>query len=245
MILPKPGYSLADLMMEGFSIRNAVIVKKVGGIVVEEHPYTEFNFKRYKPLPPPGYSKREMLFIGDRGFTLDKYYLGDYLYSGWNPYKQAIVMSVDQRKEMTEDEILDVIFLDLKWLKRTDKNKEFVLKLLSALSRAGYLNYVKGLYMRGDRKLPLEDNVIPLKRGVEPVMAEIWDFISMQENKRASYRDIYAHMVKDLGWIQTDETLGEAREQLKGYIHVMIMKEYIKYVGQDMFTVYKSLEVIP
>ncbi len=244
VILPKPGYSITDLMMEGFNIKNSIIVKRIGGIVVEEHPYTEYNFRRYKPLPPPGYSKREILFVGERGYTIGKYYLGDYLYGGWNPYKQAIVMSVEQRKEMTEDEIMDVIFLDLKWLRRTDRNQKFILNLLRSLSRAGFLNYVKGLYERGDRKMPLEDNVVPLKRGVEPVVAEIWNFISMQE-KTASYRDIYTYMVKDLGWIQTDETLGEARSQLKAYLEVMLMKEYIKYVGQDMFTVFKSPEVRP
>jgi len=244
VILPKPGYSIADLMIEGFTIKNARIVRRVHGIIVEEHPYTEANFRRYKPLPPPGYSKKEMLFIGERGYALGKYYLGEYLYSGWNPYKQAIVMAVEEREEMTADEILDVIFLDLKWLKRKPNNEKIIMNLIKALSDAGFLNYRKGLYLRGDRKLPLEDNVIPLKRGAEPVVSEIWDFVSMRENRTASFRDIYTHMVKEIQWIQTDEVFGEARHQVRQYINAMLRKEYLRKIGDDMYTTYKSVEVI-
>jgi len=244
IIVPKPGYSVSDLMMEGFNIKNARIVKKVGGIIVEEHPYTENNFKRYKPLPPPGYSSKEILFVGERGYALGKHYLGEYLYSGWNPYKQAIALSVEERKEMTEDEILDVIFLDLKWLKRNQKNEQLMVRLIDAMSKAGYLNYRLGVYTRGDRKLPLDDSVIPLKKGVEPIVMEIWDFISMKENRTASFREIYTHMVKDLNWIQTDEVFGEAKKQVRGYLDKMVAKGYLKDVGQDMFTTFKSPEVI-
>lgn len=244
IILPKPGYSVADLMMEGFNIRNARIVKRVGSIIVEEHPYTEYNFRRYNPLPPPGYSSKELLFVGERGYALGKHYLGEYLYGGWNPYKQAIALSVEEMKEMTEDEILDVIFLDLKWLKRTDKNEQIIKKLIEAMSKAGYLNYRMGVYWRGDRKLPLEDTVIPLRRGVEPIVMEIWDFISMKDNKTASFREVYTHMVKDLNWIQTDEVFGEAKHQVRGYLKNMIRKGYLKEVEQDMFTTFKSPEVI-
>lgn len=242
-ILPKPGYSVADLMMEGFSIRNARIVKKVQGIIVEEHPYTESNFRRYKPLPPPGYAKKEMLFVGERGYALDRHYLGEYLYGGWNPYKQAIVLAVEERGEMTLDEILDVIFLDLKWLKRKPSNEKLMEKLVKALSDAGFLNFRRGLYLRGDRRLPLEDNIVPLRKGVEPVVAEIWDYIAMRENRVASFKDIYTYLVRDMKWIQTDEVFGEARKQVEGYVKAMLRREYLKRIEGDVYTTHKSVEV--
>jgi hypothetical protein len=240
-IEPKPGFSVADLMNQGFNITNAEIVRRVAGAKVESHVYTEKNFEMYSPLPPRDYAKKEIVVVGGRQYVMDKYTLSDYLYGGCNPYRQIIYFYVNENENAHHEELLDAVFVEARWLRRTSKNEKKINELIKDMRHSGYLNKQYDYYVIGDRRLQTTPDIYPMKTGFEPIVDKIWEFIS--ENTLPSFSDIYKFIVVVVGWIHTDRVFGESKTQLAKYLKFMENKGYIKKVDEK-YNVVKPPEPI-
>lgn len=237
-IEPKPGYSVAHLKMWGFNIQNAVIKEYgIGGIPTGvEYPYHQENFRRFDPELPPGFDKSEVLDLAGKQIVTAQNIDDDYLYGNWNPYKQLVVFSVMTR-DRTLDEILTYIFMEKRpGLPETKNNYNFIKKLVDYLAGQGFINNVGGVYKVGLRKIPVEmHTAIEFQEDKEPIVKEIWDYV--RNRGPISYDNIFKFMVSMLGWIQTDEILGNAKDQFEKYITFMKKNRLIKDEGNNIFNV--------
>jgi len=240
-IRPRPGYTIEDLILDGATFENAEIVKIVNGVVVERHPYTPWNEQRYKPKLPKELYQEVAIFSEGRFHILEKKIYEKVLRNGCNPFKQVIVMIVSERKNVTTNEVINVILEDMKLLKNNSVNRKWLEGLIKYLREQGYLNLVEGRLELGLRKLQLGSVRIPLKEGYNPILNEMLHAIKFRGTM--SKKDLAGYMIGQLGWIEPDPVTGKsARDVLEQYIRYLLRNGYIRETTKDTYEFVKPLE---
>lgn len=241
-IKPRPGYSPEDIIVEGPNSRNAWIVKEENGVVIEFHPYSSTNVSRWRAKPHPSIFRREGYFdLGGRYVALEDTMFIGYLADGWCPFKQLICIAVEDRRAMGKDELLAYIIEDKRYLKDKPYNWRWLSRLIDYLREQGWLNAGEIGLVRGNRRMPIGKNRIPVKEGFNPVIDQMYDFIKIKKN--VSKGELSDYMILDLGWIDKDPVTGASAEKiLDYYIKYLLRKEYIKEIEQNRYEVLKPLE---
>jgi len=245
-IRPAEGYSYEDLIREGVSTKNAVIVKIVDGEVVEVHPYTRMGEYLYKPRFPKEMVSKKYVFKDGRLMPLNIEFEegGDLiLRDGCNPFKQIIVNVVKMSDEgLSRDEIVDYVINDLKVLANHKNNRKWLGKLVEYLVKEYVLIKTKyGTIKPGIKVLPLGDVVIPLKKGYNPILYEMMYFI--ENSGQASRTDLEKRFITSLKWIERDPVTDESPiEVLDKYIGYLLRKGYIEEVTDGIYRFVKPLD---
>jgi hypothetical protein len=242
-IVPKPGYTVDDVLFQGLNPENAIIVAyTVEGAVKEVHRYNHENVERYKPeLHPQFHRARKMFELYGRMITLDTGMFEGYLADGWNPFKQIICTSVEV-KGMSKEDIIDLVIKRRKFLANTENNRWWLSELVEYLTAQGWLHKVFGRYIRGDRKMPIGQQRFAVKDGYNPILYQIMVRVESQP-EGITRTEIADYMIRDLGWIEHDPiTRLSAEEQLDIYLNYLKEKGYIKEIAKGRFAFVKPLE---
>jgi len=241
-IMPKLGYTVEDLVAKGMNIHNTMIAKIKDGVIVETHLYTPSNVARYSAKFHPMFFKTK--YLGEKGgrlVSLSGVVFSGYLADGWNPFKQLIYLTVNDRGAAYTDEIVNYIIKDRKLMRDNKKNYEYLYKLIAYMREQGFLNMTReGFLVIGSRKPPLGSNRIPIEDGYNPILYQIMRFI--ESSGRAKKSDIAKYMIEDLGWIEYDPILQKDAEQvLDLYLTYLLKEDYIKEETNGIFVVKKPL----
>lgn len=241
-VVPKYGCSVDDISLEGANIDNAMIVGMVGGTVVEVHPYTSLNVERYNAKPHPMFFREKGIFeLGGRLLGFEPRIFSGFLASGWNPFKQIVWLFVRERGSATQEEIVEFVVIEKKYLKDKAKNRKWISKLVDYLRYQGWLNMVEGRLITGHRRLPIGGDRIAIRDGYNPVLDQMMNFIA--ERGTATLSELSDYMIRDLGWIERDPVTGaDAGKVLRAYVKLLRREGYIKEVEKDRFEVLKPLE---
>jgi len=240
-IMPKPGYIVEDLVANGMNIHNTMIAKLKDGVIVEMHPYTQANVVRYSAVLHPVFFKTKYLAERARLISLSGAVFSGYLADGWNPFKQLIYLTVNDRGAATPKEIVNYIINDRRLMKDTKSNYDYLYKLLAYLREQGFLNMTReGYIVVGSRKPPLGTNRIMIEDGYNPILYQIMKFV--EGHGRAKRSEIARYMIEDLGWIEYDPVLKmDAEDMLDLYLFYLLKEGYIYEETNGIFIVKKPL----
>lgn len=237
---PKAPYTWEDLELEGANFNNAEIVETWNGEVVGVLPFTPFIEKLCGRLKyEKGIYQDTVLFVEDRELPLEKEIYEDVFRSGCSPFKQAIVMAVS-KGAVTVSDIIKYVLEDLKILKKTQSNIQWLRKTIGWMTKEDYLVYVDGVLKLGIRRLPLGSYRVPIRAGYNPILYEIMEMMKLRGAVSKSL--IASYMITNLNWIENDPVTGSsARDQLDHYLRYLVRNGYAT-VANGKFSFVRPLE---
>lgn len=240
-IRPREPYTWEDIYLDGLNFNNAEIVKIVNGMVVERYPYTPWLEERLKPKLPKDLFQETAIFYDGREHVIERDIYEKTFRSGCNPFKQAVMIIVDERQPITVEDTVRAILEEWKILKNNSKNREWLRKLIAWMTREQYLVYQDGILKEGIRRLPLGAIRIPIKVGYNPILNEMLHAIKMKGT--LTKKNLASYMITELNWIENDPVTGKsAMDLLDYYLKYLLKNGYIEEVKEDTYKFIKPLE---
>lgn len=242
VIVPKRGKSFEDVLQHGINFDTVEIAKMVGGEEVERLPYTPSAERLLRPKLHENLMKS--IYVYDRGRFIPieiEFVEKDVFRGGCDPFKQALVMAVNEGFT-TIDSAIDFVVKELKILRDTQANRNYLKELIKYMTRDGYLLIVGDSLKIGYMRLPLNNVKIQIERGYHPILKEIEYFLE-KNGRRADFDTISHHLITVLRWIEHDPILNlSPHQKLWRYLNFMRRKGYVEFVGEKSFVLRKPVE---